>query len=46
MAATSSACFWPSSARLYGKRRSERAQELSRLAREPLGEDELDDDDS
>lgn len=40
------AIIYSFSARLYGKRRSERAQELSRLAREPLGEDELDDDDS
>lgn len=29
------------SARLYGKRSSQRAQDLSRLAREPLDVDEL-----
>lgn len=40
------AIIYSFSARLYGQRRHHRAQELSRLAREPLGVDELDDDDS
>lgn len=35
------AIIYSFSARLYGQRRSQRAQELSRLAREPLGTGEL-----
>jgi putative resolvase len=38
------AIIYSFSAGLYGQRRSPRAQELSRLAREPMDVDELDDD--
>ncbi|MGW1676633.1 hypothetical protein [Saccharopolyspora sp. NPDC002376] len=38
------AIIYSFSARLYGQRRSRRAQELSRLAREPMDVEEMDDD--